>query len=191
MDPLQRRRDLGLYALPDAATQLLSALEAPPRLQAHLLLVHDVALRLIAALRRGWPALCLDETAISLGAALHDVGKALHPTELTEPGALHEEAGARLLHQHGFPVSVARIAHLHGQSGQAVGLAIEERLVMLADHLWKGARDHALEQRLAEEIAALTGQDRWDTLLRLDLVCERLAAAADERLLWQGQFAPR
>jgi hypothetical protein len=41
--------------LPEYVVRLLQQLDAPPRLVAHLVLVHDVALTLTQALDRRWP----------------------------------------------------------------------------------------------------------------------------------------
>ncbi|MBA3530836.1 MAG: hypothetical protein H0T73_02790, partial [Ardenticatenales bacterium] len=55
---------LNLAPLPVEAERLLRLLDAPPRLIAHLLLVHDVALRLAQEFQRLWPALDLDEALL-------------------------------------------------------------------------------------------------------------------------------
>ena len=44
------------------------------------------------------------------GAATHDVGKVLQPSELSGPGSAHEPAGHALLLAHGVPERLARIA---------------------------------------------------------------------------------
>ncbi|MEZ0114050.1 hypothetical protein ABH920_008084 [Catenulispora sp. EB89] len=88
-----------------------------PKTVAHLRAVHDVAARLVAwAAERGLP---VDAEAVLFGAATHDIGKALHPAELSGPGSEHEAAGRdllllttvghgadeRLAYQMGYPVA--------------------------------------------------------------------------------------
>jgi hypothetical protein len=85
-------RDAGdppLRPLPDQAAQLLEDLEAPPRLAAHLRLVHDVAHQLLAWVTGRYPALRVDREAVLFGAATHDIGKTAHIAELSGPGSAH------------------------------------------------------------------------------------------------------
>ena len=97
-DPLHRALDApGSRPLPDEVARLLRALDAPPRLAAHLRLVHDVAYELVEWLEQRYPALPLDREAVLFGAATHDVGKAVHIRELSGSGSAHEEAGRELL----------------------------------------------------------------------------------------------
>jgi len=49
-------------------------------------LVHDVAAQLTAALQQRHPKLIFDRSAVLYGAATHDIGKVVHPTELTGQG---------------------------------------------------------------------------------------------------------
>jgi metal-dependent HD superfamily phosphatase/phosphodiesterase len=55
-----------------------------------------------------------DQDAVLFGAAIHDIGKAVHPDELSRLGSAHEEAGRALLVAHGVPASLARFAATHG-----------------------------------------------------------------------------
>ncbi len=55
----------------DEVAHLLDALDAPSRLRAHLMLVHDVARTLMAQMNRTWPGLDYDHHAVALGAAVH------------------------------------------------------------------------------------------------------------------------
>ena len=103
-----------LRPLPPIAADLLDTVLAPPRLVAHLTLVHDVAAHLVPAFQRAFPALVVDEGAVFLGAATHDIGKALAPSELSEPGKTHERLGEDLLLRHGIVPSLARFARTHG-----------------------------------------------------------------------------
>jgi len=49
-----------------------------------------------------------DRRRILLGAALHDVGKVVHPNEMSAPGHEHEAAGEQLLLERGVEAEVAR-----------------------------------------------------------------------------------
>jgi len=64
---------LPLRELPVEAARLLDVLHAPPRLAAHLRLVHDVAAALTVALERRYPDLAFDRVAVLFGAATHDI----------------------------------------------------------------------------------------------------------------------
>jgi hypothetical protein len=60
--------------LPPNVAQLLERLSAPPRLAAHLRLVHDVAGQFVDLLASGHPDLIVDRDAVVFGAATHDIG---------------------------------------------------------------------------------------------------------------------
>lgn len=59
------RAELGLTALLPSVEALLFSENAPPRLVAHLTLVHDVALRLVAGVAKAWPRLSFDKEAVA------------------------------------------------------------------------------------------------------------------------------
>ena len=163
--------------LPATAAELLRALDAPPRLGAHLRAVHDVAWSLTDALGRHRPALEFDTTAVLFGAATHDIGKVVHPAELTGPGTAHEAAGEDLLLRYGVPAHLARFAGSHGWSWTWPAATLDELLVSLADKVWKGERVPDLEQRVTDA----TGH-------ALDRILGDLAAGADERLAFQAGY---
>ncbi|MEV6210933.1 HD domain-containing protein [Kitasatospora sp. NPDC051914] len=170
--------------LPADAAALLEELGAPPRLVAHLRLVHDVALRLLAE----WgEVLGADAEEVRYGAATHDIGKVLHPEELSAPGSLHEEAGRALLLARGVPPGRARFAGTHA-SWTLPGISTEELLVSLADKVWKGRRQADLEDLVTERLAAARGVPRWEAFLELDDLLAALAQDADARLAHQASF---
>lgn len=171
-----------LRPLPPTAAELLRDLQAPPRLAAHLRLVHDVAWSLTDALGRRWPAVPFDTTAVLFGAATHDIGKVLHPEELSRPGSAHEAAGEDLLLRYGVPAHLARFAGSHGS--WPAGRSLDELLVSVADKVWKAKRVPDLEQRVIDR----TGRTPWEAFLELDDVLGDLAAGADERLAFQSAF---
>lgn len=171
--------------LPNDARQLLMRLNAPPRLVAHLSLVHDSAGEILEALQACWPDLPIDRDAVLFGAATHDIGKVLHPAELVGPGNRHEQDGPALLEQSGFPPDRSRFARTHGTWNHEANLAIEDYVVALADTCWKGSRDITLESKLASGIAELLGMEAWEVFMALDEIVTGIADQADERLAWQ------
>ncbi len=177
-----------LRSLPDEAATLLHRLHAPPRLVAHLRLVHDVAVQLVDTLSQEYRALPLQADAIRFGAATHDIGKIMHPAELAGPGHQHEADGETLLLHQGVASHLARFARTHAAWRQHPETPLEDLLVALADTCWKGKRDTELEQRIVTHITEACGRDYWDVFLRLDDLVEQIAAEAETRLAWQAQF---
>ncbi|WP_418960729.1 HD domain-containing protein [Streptomyces tritici] len=171
--------------LPDEAAVLLRALDAPPRLVAHLRAVHDVAAQLVEWLESECPALSFDREAVLFGAATHDIGKTVHRSELSGPGSAHEEAGRALLLDHGVSPARARFAGTHAR-WDAEGVAIEDLLVSLADKVWKNKRVAELEDRVVAELAGAAGLPAWEAFLRLDEVLTRIGDGAEERLAYQA-----
>lgn len=176
---------MDLRPLPPQVEDLLSRTNSPPRLQAHLALVHDVACQLTAHLHKVWPVLALDEESVHMGAAVHDIGKVIHLQELTAPGHSHEDAGRRLLVDLGWPERWARFALTHARDLGA-GDPLEDLLVAVADKVWRGKREDTLEQALVHRIAALSGDEPWQVWMMLDDILTRLAEDAPDRLGWQA-----
>jgi hypothetical protein len=174
-----------LRPLPDEVAHLLDNVDAPPRLIAHLTLVHDVASMLIAQIDMAWPSLDYDRHAVALGAAVHDIGKVMYPDELSRPGHAHEAAGEALLVERGFPREIARFARTHDQWRAEPMPLLDDLLVALADALWRGKRDPKLEDVLCQRIVAMTGDAYWQVFARLDDIATEIAVDADARLSWQ------
>jgi hypothetical protein len=172
-----------ILPLPGVAVELLEALDAPPRLAAHLRAVHHVAHRLTGDLAT--EGLEFDSAAVLFGAATHDIGKVRHPEELEHPGHEHERAGYELLLGYGVPHHLARFAGSHGTSWYDPDAPTDDLLVSLADKIWKGSRVTELEQRVLERIDG----EEWDAFLRLDNVLGPLAGNADELLAFQGRHS--
>jgi hypothetical protein len=61
-------------------------------------------------------------------------------------------------------------------------VSFEELLVALADKLWKGKREQALEKKVIETAAAKLGRGFWDVFVELDTCFERIASDGTERL---------
>lgn len=177
--------DPALRPLPDRAQVLLRDLDVPPRLAAHLRLVHDVASRLLDRLARDHPDATVDRAAVLFGAAVHDIGKTLHTAELSGPGSAHEQAGYRLLLDHGVPEPMARFARTHA-GWTSPGITLEDLLVSLADKIWKAKRVPELEQLVIDRLSAASGRPLWETFLTLDTALTDLAEHSDRRLAFQN-----
>lgn len=162
--------------------ELLEAERAPPRLVAHLILVHDVSARLVHALAH--THLRVDGHLVRFGAATHDVGKTRVPAELSHPGRTHEALGERLLLAAGFDATSARFARTHGVAPADPSLTLEDLLVQAADTLWKGKRDQALDTAIVRHF----GEPAWQHFLTWDELAASLAAPAVDRLEWHRRF---
>ena len=171
--------------LPQKVTHILSLKEAPLRLVKHLRLVYTTAKVLVDALESQWPNMNLNNQLICTGAAIHDIGKVLKPSEIYDKGKEHERLGESLLLEYGFDAEVARFAQTHG-NWNTDKVILEDLLVTLADKIWKGNRIIALEEKVGHSIAQQLKVDYWDVYTALDKIIERIALSADERLLWQG-----
>ena len=173
-------------ALPPEALPILEKYAAPPRLVAHLTIVHHVASMLIKQLSKCWPELEYDREAVLLGAATHDIGKTVYRNELSESGHQHEEVGPQLLLESGFSEAQARFARTHARWKQEEQPQLEDLLVAFSDKIWKGKRDQDLEQELARHIASRTQQEDWQVYMKIDDIADELAKGAHERIVWQG-----
>ena len=177
-----------MRSLPKQVEVLCQTVDAPPRLVAHLTLVHDFAVSLVEETKCVLPELSLDEESVFFGAATHDIGKSLHRSELVEAGDFHEAAGERLLLKLGVDAKLARFARTHAAWQTDSDLTLEDLFVSLADTAWKGKRVAEFETFVAERIASETGKEVWDVFILLDDVLQKLTKGADERLAWQAQF---
>jgi putative nucleotidyltransferase with HDIG domain len=162
---------------------------APPRLVAHLILVHDLAVQLIEQIGLAFPALRFNREAILFGAATHDLGKTLDREELSKSGRVHETRGVELLKSLGVSEARARFAFTHNNWRSADPLQIEDILVALADKTWKGKRIDDLDAAAVEMISRQSRIEPWQCFSVLDEILQSLAAKADERLAWQGSFS--
>lgn len=154
MNPEAYRHELHLRSLPERARDILLHLSAPPRLYAHHILVCDTAIQIVDGLQKVGIAQGIRPETISLGAALHDIGKTRYPEELSGYGHNHEQAGQQLLLELGLESTIARIALTHAQWNTHLDVALDDVLVALADICWKGKRNDELEQRIAQMLAA-------------------------------------
>jgi len=162
--------------LPADIVRLLEELDAPPELHKHLHVVHSAAAELLESIRKEWPELKTDNQLVLWGAAIHDIGKVLHPNELSEPGDQHLEAGYHLLLEKGFPTKLAQIALVH-EHWNHPDRSLEELLVSLSDLIWNGIRNNELEEIIIGRIAEKTHAGFWDVYLRMDPILEKAAGA--------------
>lgn len=161
------------------AYQLLLDLGATERLLQHARLVSETADRLLQEFDS--VGIALDVRLVEVGAVLHDTGKVQCTEELSEPGTLHEEAGQAILLSREVEPEVARFCVAHAQ-WELPGTTIEERIVALADNLWKGKREERLELIVIDEAARRMRVERWDLFERLDSAFERIAADGAARI---------
>ena len=174
--------------LPPEAVVLLDSVSPPPRLVAHLVLVHDVASRLTDRVAQSFPAVAFDREAVLFGAATHDIGKAVETAELAQPGKEHEQRGVMMLQEMGIPEKRARFAITHGNWDNAPDIHFEDLLVALADNCWKGKRVDSLETKTVEFLSSASGLAAWTCYAELDEILGSLAEGADARLAWQARF---
>ncbi len=171
---------MAMPGLPVEALRLCRKLDAPHRLVEHLRLVHCVAFHLLEAFEASFPKLAIDKEAVLFGAAIHDIGKVIHPEELIGPGDRHEDVGPSLLEKHGVSVKLARFARTHGRWNREPG-ELEDLLVALADNVAVGKRNDGLDQLTVNMLVELTGLEPWeifsvlDGILLLPNCCERAA----------------
>lgn len=175
---------LRLRALPPDVQNLLLELNAPPRLAAHLRAVHDVAARIVAWVQERYPAVDVDAPRVLAAAALHDIGKVVHPNELSGPGSSHEQSGCVLLRDHGADERVAGMVRDHGS--WSADAPLDLLLVCLADKVWKDRRQDDLEQYVVDRLAAATGETPWSIFAALDEYLTALGRRAGQRLAYQN-----
>lgn len=161
-----------------SALEFLRSLGAPPHLVRHHQLVAEAASELVAGLCSYNNFFRANDVLI--GAALHDAGKILFPRELHGPGHRHEHAGKTALEAAGLG-DFARFCVTHAQWDRD-DLPGEDRLVALADKLWKGKRVIELEQRVIQWLAQVSGEPFWDVFTRMDTLFEQVANGGPARL---------
>lgn len=176
------------HDLPESASDLLKRVSAPPRLVAHLTLVHDVASRILEKMTTEFPDFEFKSELVEFGAATHDIGKSFFREELSVPGTLHEREGERLLLHFGVAPELARFARTHGEWRIEDFPANEDLLVALADSVWKGKRDENLEWLLIPRISNQIGKETWAVFESLDTFLTEIAADASHRIEWQKSF---
>ncbi|HSM54777.1 MAG TPA: HD domain-containing protein [Candidatus Sulfomarinibacteraceae bacterium] len=186
---MNEQDSLALHQLPAEAVAVIEALSVSPHLLAHLVLVHDVAARLVQGIQLRWPDLSFDADAVQFGAAVHDIGKVQHPEEMTGPGSKHHAAGVALLETHGMSSQRARFARTHATWERERDIRFEDLLVALADIVWAGGRNQKLEDAVTTHLAASEGSAVWEAYMGLDDILTQLSAQSDLRLIWQTQFA--
>jgi HD domain. len=173
--------------LPTPILQLCERLNGDSRLVAHLHLVHDVAVEIVAGFRVRFPTLEMEQESVLFGAASHDLGKVVHPEELSGPGHRHELAGEQLLMENDVSPDLSRFCRTHG-AWDREPLPLEDLLVALADTIWKGQRREELEMQIVNQIVEKTELEPWLVFQNLDELLTVIASCGDERLAWQARF---
>jgi hypothetical protein len=176
--------------LPEETVNLLRQVAAPPRLIAHLILVHDVAATLVERVTAAFPEATFARDKVLFGASIHDFGKVIERSELIMSGTQHEQRGVELLRSMGISSERARFAYTHG-SWEATNVNLEDLLVALADKCWKGKRVDALESKITALLSAASKKPEWECYAQLEGIVEELTRDADARLAWQAAFETR
>lgn len=166
--------------------EIFDRLKMPPRLLAHLTLVHGVERTLLKELALAFPKMKVDKELALFGAATHDIGKCVCKNELSQAGNEHEAEGEKILLSLGASPQMAAFAKNH--SSWSERSTIESLLVSLADKIWKGSRVAELEDLLAQKISDACAMEKWAAYLALDDIIQKIACDADKRLAWQNQF---
>lgn len=169
--------------LPPEAVALLRRVSAPPRLIAHMVLVHDAAATLIERIDQRFSGLTFDRDAVLFGAAVHDIGKAM-----VESGDRHDKRGLELLRDMGVPEHKARFAYTH-RNWSAKDVTFEDLLVAMADKWWKGKRVEKLESKAVDYLARACNKRQRACYHALHEILEFLAQDAPARLAWLGAFS--
>ncbi len=168
-----------MLASREDAYDLLDSLNAPAHLMTHVKLVGEAADILIRKCED--LELVLDYDFIRIGVAIHDIGKIVHPREMSGPGSEHEPEGERILLEKGVTAKLARVCMSHAR-WKNMECSTEELLIALSDKLWKGKRVEDLELAVIDQIANLLNLERWDIFPDLDFSFEEIASGGHERL---------
>lgn len=163
------------------AIELLKLIDAPPRLVMHHKLVVEAAQKLVKEIKSRFN-LKFDASLVLIGAALHDCGKVIYPQEMTGSGNQHESTGEQMLLSTGISPEIARFCRTHAQWAET-DITLEDLLVALADKLWKGCRDEALESTVINYIAQESNLPTWKVFVDADLVFETIALEGPNRLI--------
>lgn len=174
-------------AFSEEINSVFQNLEIPSRLYTHLMIVHDVANKLLKEINRTWENLNIDKNLVLFGAATHDIGKTIYTNELSEAGHKHEQAGLQLLLSLGVSEEKPNFAVSH--SSWSEGATLEELLVTLSDKIWKGNRVQDLEDLLIERISTETKTECWKISSLLDSIIDDITKDADKRLSFQNNLS--
>jgi HD domain len=168
------------FATLNDAHGFLTELGASAKLLLHVKLVGeaaDIIIKKLVDLK-----VVFDADFVRLGVAFHDVGKIIHPKELSDKGSLHENEGEKLLLEKGVDKKIARCCNSHGK-WNTMECSFEEYLIALADKLWKGKRENSLENIVINQVAEILNQERWNMFMELDSCFEQIASDGDSRLI--------
>ncbi|VFQ45972.1 hd domain [Desulfoluna butyratoxydans] len=161
------------------AFELLKTMGAPGHLITHAKLVGEAANALLTTFEK--LNVPVDSEFVQTAVVIHDIGKIVHPQEMSTPGSNHEPQGEKMLLDQGVSPKLARCCLSHGR-WHKMECSLEELTLALADTLWKGKRIDALELKVIDLIAGHLHKDRWDVFPQLDSLFERIANEGDSRL---------
>ena len=122
----------------EEALALLRKLGLPQHLIEHSQAVAEKALEIAKQILDAGHSVALE--VVEIGALLHDIGR------IKEHGLYHAAEGGRILREHGYPESIARIAETHSLDGFWPE-TIEEKIVCVADKTVKGTQDVSVDAR--------------------------------------------
>lgn len=123
----------------------------------------------------------VDKNLGQILAVAHDIGKISISEELHGAGHRHEKFGKEFLSSWGFDSSIYNICEIHG-TWRNYSPNLEDSLVILADRLWRGARESELEEMIAHLFCEKTNQAFWDVYLFLDSIFEKIATQGTIRI---------
>jgi hypothetical protein len=145
-------------------------------------MVHDVAWTILDGFAAEWPNFPVDRRAVLIGAATHDVGKAVYTDEMRGPGRQHENEGPGILLANGLSPDLARFARTHSQWALEQPPTIEDLLVALANTVWIGHRNEHLENPIVARVVEFTGEPAWSVFAKVDDIILGVVESAGERL---------
>lgn len=152
------------------------------QLTRHLEMVQEVTDDLVAKLQAEF-RVHIPREELSLGAALHDIGKIFYPEEIHGEGNRHEgEDVYNALLKAGFTQNEACFSRLHTEAANPNAWA-PFLIVALADVLWRGGRDMDLELRIPESL----GGDKFEDSGFIDEMCEEISKHGLKRLQYQKE----
>ena len=161
------------------AGTLLDKWDAPESLVRHLRVVQTVSEKISDGLAS--MGVDLDQDMVSLGAAIHDIGKVVIKNEIDGDGEKHCEAGLDLLSGTGL-WEVARFCESHSAYNEDCSL--EELIVAAGDRYWKGARDEALDTMICDHVSKSTGKSSWEVYVALDDVFQEVSKDSSHYIRW-------
>jgi len=121
------------------------------------------------------------ELLVLIGRVLHDIGKIEQNDALEEPGDHQEVVGERLLRALGVSVRLPSVCRALGAWAEETA-TFEDKLIALANHVWKAGRYEALEALIVKEVALRLRLPYWELFIQLDEAVEKITRSGKSRL---------